>query len=105
MKKTKWFTKQAGSGTNLQKPIKDNTVSDYSTSLLLKNEIKTCHCLFVSQHIFGILTKIVHIIIGKKHKKDVTVSGFIDTMMRKHLEQYRNEISELYRKEKDDLTG
>lgn len=32
MKKTKWFTKQAASGTNLQEPIKDNAVSDYSTS-------------------------------------------------------------------------
>jgi hypothetical protein len=103
MKKTKWFTKQAGSGTNLQKPIKDNAVSDYSTSFLQRNEIKTCYCLYVSQHIFGILTKIVHIIIGKKHKKDVAVSGFIDTMMRKHLEQYKDEISDLYRKEINDL--
>jgi hypothetical protein len=99
MKKTKWFTKQAASAAKLQEPIKDNAVSDYSTSFLQRNEIKTRKCVYISQQVHDVICKIVRVIADK----DISVGGYIDSVLLHHLDEHKDEINDLYRKERNDL--
>lgn len=35
--------------------------------------------------------------------KDITVGGYIDTVLAEHLERHKEEINELYRQKREDL--
>jgi hypothetical protein len=78
---------------------KRNVGVDYSTQFLQKNEFKTRQCVYISQRIHSTITAIVRVIADK----DVTVGGYIDNVLLQHLETHRDEINELYKKERKDL--
>ena len=73
--------------------------ADYGTTYLKRNEIKTRQCVYISREVHNKISKIVNIIADK----EITVGGYIDTVLLHHLEQHKDEINELYRREREDL--
>ena len=82
---------------------KRNTNVDYGSAFLQRNEIKTRQCVYISQRIHATISEIVRVI----SDKDVTVGGYIDSILMEHLETHKDEINELYRNElsKKEQTG
>lgn len=73
--------------------------ADYGSTYLRRNEIKTRQCVYISRDVHNKISKIVNIIADK----EITVGGYIDTVLLRHLEQHKDEINELYRREREDL--
>lgn len=86
--------------TQKEVPVRKKRQSaDYGTTYLKRNEIKTRQCVYISREIHNKISKIVNIIADK----EITVGGYIDTVLLRHLEQHKDEINELYRRELEDL--
>jgi len=72
---------------------------DYSSLFLQKNELKERSCVYISRRIHNTISEIVRVIADR----DVTVGGYIDSVLLQHLEAHRDEINDLYKKERKDL--
>ena len=72
---------------------------DYNAMFLRRNEIKTRQCVYISRDIHGKILKIVNDIAGG----EISVGGYVDTVLRQHLEQHKERINELYKKQREDL--
>ncbi|MDR1864163.1 MAG: DUF3408 domain-containing protein [Bacteroidales bacterium] len=72
---------------------------DYKAIFLQKNEFRTRQCVHVSQRIHATVTAIVRVIADR----EVTVGGYIDNVLLQHFETHRDEINELYRRDRKDL--
>ena len=72
---------------------------DYSSMFLGRNEIKVRACVYISQRVHATISEIVRVIADK----DVTVGGYIDNVLLQHLEAHKEEINDLYKKERRDL--
>ena len=68
---------------------------DYSGLFLRRNEIKT----YISRDVHSKILKIVNDIAGR----EISVGGYVDTVLRQHLEQHKEKINELYKKQREDL--
>jgi hypothetical protein len=79
---------------NNGKSIQDKT-ADYASLFLQRNELKARSCVYISQKAHNAISKIVKII----SDKDITVGGYIDSILIDHLETHRDEIVELYNSE------
>lgn len=73
--------------------------ADYGSTYLKRNEIKTRQCVYISREVHNKISKIVNIIADK----EITVGGYIDTVLLRHLEQHKDEINELYKRNREDL--
>lgn len=82
-----------------ENPRRRRSSADYGTVFLQRNEIKTRQCVYISREVHNKISKIVNIIADK----EITVGGYIDTVLMKHLEQHKDEINELYRQQREDL--
>jgi len=78
---------------------KRNNAVDYTSTFLQKNEIKTRQCVYISQRIHATITEIVRVIADK----DITVGGYIDNVLLQHLEANKDEINDLYKRDRKDL--
>ena len=72
---------------------------EYGEKFLKRNELKTRQCVYISQPIHAVISRLVHVIADK----DITVGGYIDTVLAEHLERHKDEINELYRQKREDL--
>ena len=75
------------------------TAVGYSATFLQKNEIKTRQCVYISQRIHATISEIVRVIADK----EVSVGGYIDNVLLQHLEAHKEEINELYKKDRRNL--
>ena len=87
-----------------EKPLKDSgrrkrQEDDYTRLFLRRNEIKTRQCVYISRDVHSKILKIVNDIAGR----EISVGGYVDTVLRQHLEQHKEKINELYRKQREDL--
>lgn len=73
--------------------------ADYGSTFLQRNEIKTRQCVYISRDVHNKISKIVNVIADK----EITVGGYIDSVLAQHLEQHKDEINDLYRKQREDL--
>lgn len=85
-----------------EKPQKDTgrrkrQDDDYSGMFLRRNEIKARQCVYISRDVHGKILKIVNDIAGR----EISVGGYVDTVL--HLEQHKERINELYKKQREDL--
>ena len=87
------------SDTPKENPRRRRASADYGTVFLQRNEIKTRQCVYISREVHNKISKIVNIIANK----EITVGGYIDTVLMKHLEQHKDEINELYKQQREDL--
>lgn len=78
---------------------------NYGDIFFKRNEFKTRQCVYISQKNHKIISAVVRML----GDKDITVGGYIDLILGEHLEQYKDEIIEAYRKwkeqEENDLSG
>lgn len=72
---------------------------DYGQTFLKGHELKTRKCVYISAEAHGIVSKIVNTIADK----EITVGGYIDTVLMRHFEENKEEINSLYRRDRDDL--
>ena len=72
---------------------------DYTATFLKRNEIKTRQCVYISREIHNQISRIVNVI----SDKEITVGGYIDTVLACHLEQHKDEINELYKRKLENL--
>lgn len=72
---------------------------DYPEIFLRRNEIKTRQCVYISRDVHSKILKIVNDIAGR----EISVGGYVDTVLRQHLEQHKERINELYKKQREDL--
>jgi len=72
---------------------------DYVSIFLKKNVFKARQCVYISQPVHSTISEIVRCIANR----DVTVGGYIDCVLLQHLEAHKDEINELYKKERKDL--
>jgi hypothetical protein len=80
-------------------PKRKRTAVGYSATFLQKNEIKTRQCVYISQRIHATISEIVRVIADK----EVSVGGYIDNVLLQHLEAHKEEINDLYKKDRKDL--
>ena len=73
--------------------------SEYGEKFLKRNELKTRQCVYISGQIHAVISRLVRVIADK----DITVGGYIDTVLAEHLESHKDEINELYRQKREDL--
>ena len=73
--------------------------ADYSSLFLQRNELKVRSCVYISQRVHATISEIVRVIADK----DVTVGGYIDSVLLQHLEAHKDEINDLYKRERKDL--
>ena len=80
--------------------VRCSTSVSYTHLLFLRrNEIKTRQCVYISRDVHGKILKIVNDIAGG----EISVGGYVDTVLRQHLEQHKERINELYKKQREDL--
>ena len=72
---------------------------DYGSTFLRRNEVKLRHCVYISKEAHSIVSKIVNTIADK----EITVGGYIDTVLMRHFEENKDEINDLYRRNRDNL--
>lgn len=80
-----------------RKPSKVSSES-YDAAFLKRNEIKTRQCVYISREIHKKISRIVSVLA----KHELTVGGYIDLILERHLEENQEEINVLLRKEIDD---
>ena len=68
---------------------------DYGSRFFGRNEFKTRQCVYISRRIHATISEIVRV----TSNSDVTVGGYIDSILMEHLEAHREEITELYNRE------
>ena len=73
--------------------------SEYGEKFLKRNELKTRQCVYISGQMHAVISRLVHVIADK----DITVGGYIDTVLAEHLERHKEEINELYWQKGEDL--
>ena len=71
---------------------KQGDTGDYSTRFLGRNELKARSCVYISGRIHAAISEILRVVADK----DITVGGYIDTILAQHLETHKEEINELY---------
>ena len=78
---------------------RSNNTEDYATTFLCRNEIRERKSIYVSQ----LVHEKVKLIIKRIADDDDSVGGYIDNVLKHHLEKYKEEINTLNRNERDDL--
>jgi hypothetical protein len=74
---------------------------DYGSRFFGRNEFKTRQCVYISRRIYATISEIVRV----TSNSDVTVGGYIDSILMEHLETHREEITELYNRELERRNG
>jgi hypothetical protein len=80
---------------------RNSSNADYGSQFLQRNEFKTRQCVYISQRIHATISEIVRV----TSNSDVTVGGYIDSILMEHLETHREEITELYNRELEKRNG
>lgn len=78
-----------------------NQVQGYKETFLKRNEIKTRQCVYISYDVHAVITKLVRALADAG--SDISVGGYIDTVLNEHLQFHKDEINELYRGREKDL--
>lgn len=73
----------------------------YKETFLKRNEIKTRQCVYISYDVHAVITKLVRALVDAGN--DISVGGYIDTVLNEHLQLHKEEINEVYRQRPGDL--
>lgn len=73
----------------------------FKETFLKRNEIKTRQCVYISHRIHSLIVKLVRTLVDTGN--DISVGGYIDTVLEEHLNRNKKEINEIYRQQRGDL--
>lgn len=80
---------------------KRNQTQGYKETFLKRNEIKTRQCVYISYDVHAKIAKLVRALVDAGN--DISVGGYIDTVLNEHLQTNKEEINEIYRRPPEDL--
>lgn len=72
---------------------------DYKSIFIRRNEIKARKSVYISRDIHDKIVKLITAL----EDTNITIGGYIDTVLSEHLEQHKDEINEIYRKSRENL--
>lgn len=72
---------------------------DYCATFLKSGGLKSRQCVYISKEVHGIVSKIVNTVADKQ----VSIGGYIDTVLMRHFKENREEINRMYRCKRDNL--
>ena len=94
-----------GFGNILQKtPVPQTTPKaerNYSDTFLKRNEMKKRQCVYISYDVHNIISRLVRRLCNQG--QEITIGGYIDTVLDEHLQLHKEEINEIYRQHPEDL--
>lgn len=76
-----------------------SNTGDYQVAFLCRNEIRQRQSVYISQAVH----QTVMLIVKQIASNDVSVGGYIDNVLKHHLEKYKDEINALYKQDRTDL--
>lgn len=68
----------------------------YASRYLKRNRITTRQCVYISHDIHGIIARLVRQLANQG--QEITVGGYIDTVLSEHLQVNKEEINEVFRR-------
>jgi hypothetical protein len=80
---------------------KRSQTAGYKETFLKRNEMKTRQCVYISYDVHAVIAKLVRALVSAGN--DISVGGYIDTVLSEHLQNNREEINEVYRQQQGDL--
>jgi hypothetical protein len=80
---------------------KRSQAAGYKETYLKRNEMKTRQCVYISYDIHAVIAKLVRALVSAGN--DISVGGYIDTVLAEHLQANKEEINEMYRQQQGDL--
>ena len=93
-------TKSKETPKNRRKRNNTESSGDYENDFLCRNEISDRRSVYVSDYVHEIVKQIVRQIGGLSN---LSVGGYIDNVLKHHLEKYKDEINTLYKQTRSDL--
>lgn len=90
----------------IEPPVRESSkkktkLSSYEDVFIVKNEIKSRHSVHISREVHGTIISLVRSLIENGY--EVSVGGYIDTVLKEHIQTYKNEINEFYNRKKNRL--
>ncbi|KAA6319254.1 hypothetical protein EZS27_030828 [termite gut metagenome] len=73
----------------------------YKETFLKRNEMKTRQCVYISYDVHALIAKLVRTLVSAG--SDISVGGYIDTVLAEHLQANKEDINEIYRRQQGDL--
>lgn len=80
---------------------KRGQAAGYKETFLKRNEMKTRQCVYISYDVHAVIAKLVRALVSAGN--DISVGGYIDTVLAEHLQANKEEINEMYRQQQGDL--
>ncbi len=80
---------------------KRGQATGYKETFLKRNEMKTRQCVYISYDVHAVIAKLVRALVSAGN--DISVGGYIDTVLAEHLQANKDEINEMYRQQQGDL--
>ena len=74
-------------------------MASYAEQFLQPTELDRRQCVYISKRNHHVLTSLI----ASLHKKGLTVGGYIDNVITLHLQEHKDEINHIYRRERNDL--
>lgn len=74
----------------------EESKSSYASRYLKRNRIITRQCVYISHDIHGLITRLVHQLANQG--QEISIGGYIDTVLSEHLQANKDEINEVYRR-------
>lgn len=71
--------------------------TDYAAVYLNNRKLKARQCVYISQDMHGIVSRITRMF----PDGEITVGSYVDNVLIQHFEAHKGEINELYKKELD----
>lgn len=103
MRKIKLFGRKATTqGMPAKEPTLNKQVADsYAERFIKPKKLRNRQCVYISYDVHAVITKLVRALVDAGN--DISVGGYIDTVLNEHLQLHKEEINEVYRQRPDDL--
>lgn len=78
-------------------PADKGKLLSYKEKFLCRNEIKKRDCVYISHDNHSMIMKLA------KALDNMTIGGYVDTVLREHLKEYKDEINNIYLESRKNL--
>ena len=97
--KRKGFLGIFGKKKEVTPAVSTTILHSVNRNVISEQKVQDRQCVYISRDVHGKILRIVNDIAGG----EISVGGYVDTVLRQHLEQHKERINELYKKQREDL--
>ncbi|KAB2818388.1 DUF3408 domain-containing protein [Petrimonas sulfuriphila] len=103
MKKIKLFGRKATTQGMPAKELTSNkqVADSYVERFIKPKKLRNRQCVYISNDIHVVIARLVRALANAGN--EVTLGGYIDTILEEHLQLHKEEINEIYRQRPNDL--